>query len=178
MAQDTQQMNGHGHIDLAQFGDWYLNCDFVIHPEPYTGFAPVYEVDRDRYINHVELAIARDVPTYIIDYLEQCFANLSDKVYAMHRTRPGKLLPWHTDAYKTYAQKRSITDLSQITRVIIFAEEWKFGHVMQVGTESVPAWQQGDWVSWQGSTPHLAANLGQQDRYTLQITGITNVKQS
>ena len=171
-------MNQHGNINLAQFQQWHLDCDFLTHPEPYSGFVPMYEIDRDRYQGLVELAIARDIPQNVINYLEQCFPYLSDKVYAMHRMRPGKLLPWHHDAYKTYAQRRNVEDLSLITRVILFPEDWVFGHVLQIGHESVHAWQCGDWVSWQGTTPHLAANLGQQDRYTLQITGITNVKLS
>ena len=168
----------HGNINLAQFQQWHLDCDFLTHPEPYSGFVPMYEIDRDRYQGLVELAIARDIPQNVINYLEQCFPYLSDKVYAMHRMRPGKLLPWHHDAYKTYAQRRNVEDLSLITRVILFPEDWVFGHVLQIGHESMHAWQCGDWVSWQGTTPHLAANLGQQDRYTLQITGITNVKSS
>jgi|LakMenEpi03Aug12_release.lakeMendotaPanAssembly.Ray.scaffolds.fasta_scaffold1108565_1 hypothetical protein len=171
-------MNQHGHINLAQFEKWYLDCDFVTHPEPYTGFVPIYEIDRERYNGLVELAIARDIPSVVTDYLEQNFDHLSDKVYAMHRMRPGRLLPWHHDAYKTYAQRRGVEDLALITRVILFPEDWCFGQVLQIGTESMSAWQCGDWVSWQGTTPHLAANLGQQDRYTLQITGITNVKSS
>lgn len=171
-------MNQHGNINLAQFQQWHLDCDFLTHPEPYTGFVPMYEIDRDRYQGLVELAIARDIPQNVVNYLEKCFPYLSDKVYAMHRMPPGKLLPWHHDAYKTYAQRRNVEDLSLITRVILFPEDWVFGHVLQIGHESVHAWQCGDWVSWQGTTPHLAANLGQRDRYTLQITGITNVKNS
>ena len=171
-------MNQHGNVDLAQFGTWHLQCDFVTHPEPYTGFVPMFDVDRERYHGLVSLAIARDIPSAVTDYLDQCFDHLSDKVYAMHRMPPGKLLPWHHDAYKTYAQRRDVQDLSLITRVILFPETWVFGHVLQIGDESMHAWQCGDWVSWQGTTPHLAANLGQQDRYTLQITGITNVKSS
>ena len=168
----------HGKVNLTQFGPWHLDCDFMTHPEPYTGFVPMYEVDRDRYQGLVELAIARDIPSTITDYLDQCFDHLTDKVYAMHRMPPGKLLPWHHDAYKTYAQRRNVDDLDKITRVILFPENWYFGQILQIGNESMPAWQCGDWVSWQGTTPHLAANLGQQDRYTLQITGITNVKLS
>jgi len=29
----------------------------------------------------------------------------------------------------------------------------------------------GDWISWNYDTPHMAANIGTEPRYTLQITG-------
>ena len=29
----------------------------------------------------------------------------------------------------------------------------------------------GSWFSWQGSTKHMAANLGETDRYVIQLTG-------
>ena len=30
----------------------------------------------------------------------------------------------------------------------------------------------GSWFSWKGPTKHMAANLGEVDRYVIQITGI------
>jgi hypothetical protein len=178
MAQETQQLDNHGHIDLEQFGNWHHDCEFVTHPDPWSGFEPVYPVDRDRYFNLTEIAIARDIPSDIIQYLDQEFGNLKDKVYAAHLIRPGKILPWHQDAYKIYCEKRGITDLSCITRVIVFIEDWQFGHGLHVDSRSIGAWQRGDWISWQGNAPHLVINLGQAPRYTLQITGITNIQQT
>jgi hypothetical protein len=35
----------------------------------------------------------------------------------------------------------------------------------------VTEWQAGDVVEWTYDTPHLAANMGIDPRYTLQITG-------
>jgi hypothetical protein len=32
-------------------------------------------------------------------------------------------------------------------------------------------WHRGDFVWWQRDVPHLAANIGIEDRYTLQLTG-------
>jgi|694.fasta_scaffold133909_2 hypothetical protein len=170
MAPEIQQIK-QGHIDLSRFGDWHENCDFVTHPDPWSGFSPVYAVDRERYFNITEIAIARNIPESLEHYLSQQFAFLSDKVYAAHLIPAGKILPWHQDAYRIYCEKRAITDLSLITRVIIFVQDWKVGHGLQVGDRSIGTWQRGDWVSWQGDTPHLVYNLGQDPRYTLQITG-------
>jgi len=163
-----------GHVDLKSFGNWYLDCDFEVHPNPWSGFELLYEVDKQRYSTITEIAIARNIPTDLVDFLEDRFNYLEQKVYAAHRISPGKILPWHIDGYKKYCETRNITDLNQITRTIIFVEDWQPGHGLQVGFETVPTWTQGDWISWQGGTPHLVLNLGQVNRYTLQITGIRN----
>lgn len=176
MAQKTQQIT-QGHIDLSSFGPWHLDCDFVTHPDPWSGFSPVYVVDRERYADITEIAIARDVPPDVIDYVAQQFDYLEDKVFAAHLIPPGKILPWHKDAYRIYCEKRGISDVALITRAIVFVEDWQCGHGLHVGNTAVGTWKQGDWISWQGDCPHLVFNLGQLPRYTLQITGI-NVKHS
>lgn len=33
-------------------------------------------------------------------------------------------------------------------------------------------WKKGDYVLWKNDTPHMAANLGKENRYTMQVTGI------
>ena len=38
--------------------------------------------------------------------------------------------------------------------------------------EPVVGWRAGQVVEWQYDTPHMAANIGLEDRYTLQITGV------
>ena len=32
--------------------------------------------------------------------------------------------------------------------------------------------KKGDYVMWKNDVPHMAANLGRENRYTMQITGI------
>ena len=54
---------------------------------------------------------------------------------------------------------------------MVFLEDWRSGHIMEVDDQQLTGWKAGDWVGWRYDTPHLAANLGTTDRYTLQITG-------
>lgn len=96
---------------------------------------------------------------------------LSDCVYAVHLMPPGHLLPNHSDHYQTYSQRRGIQDLASIMRVIVFLQDWQPGHILQIDQTLHTEWKAGDWVSWSGTTSHLAANLGSTNRYTLQITG-------
>jgi hypothetical protein len=99
------------------------------------------------------------------------FSWLKDKVYTVHRFAPGAILPFHKDGYKKYQINHGIEDINQIHRIIVFLEDWKDGHILQVESKLYAHWKAGDFVSWHGETLHMAANLGHEDRYTLQITG-------
>ena len=50
-------------------------------------------------------------------------------------------------------------------------EDWKPGHYLEVDSKPYVAWKAGDTVEWVYDLPHMAANIGLEDRYTLQITG-------
>ena len=86
------------------------------------------------------------------------------------KMRPGFFIPGHCDSYSFYKMKNNITNLSQIKRAVIFLEDWKSGHFLEVDNTPIVDWKAGDYVIWQGDTHHLAANLGSKDRYTAQIT--------
>lgn len=106
--------------------------------------------------------------------LKNHFDFLKDKVYAVHCMLPGEIMPNHQDLYNTYRQKRNIEydEISTITRIILFLQDWQPGHILQIKNVLIPNWKSGQWVSWNGNTEHLAANLGSVNRYTLQITGV------
>jgi len=87
---------------------------------------------------------------------------------------PGRILPEHNDTYKKYKELFNITNPYSIWRAIVFLDDWRSGHYLEVADCPITNWQAGDAVLWQYDTPHLAANLGRQNRYTLQLTGITN----
>lgn len=95
--------------------------------------------------------------------------------FAFHRVSPGRFLPMHADTYDFFRAKFGITDIDRIQRTIVFIEDAADGHVLIVGDKCYMNWRAGDTATWSGATPHLAANLGTVDRYTLQITGVKNV---
>lgn len=81
-------------------------------------------------------------------------------------------LPLHQDHYVNYIKINNVEDPTQIRRGIVFLEDWQSGHYLEIDNRAILNWQAGDWVSWTYDTPHYAANIGQQPRYTVQITGI------
>ena len=79
------------------------------------------------------------------------------------------ILPLHRDTYKFYKSKYNIND-ETIYRAIVFLEDWKSGHLLEVENELQHNWKAGDYVLWKNDAIHMAANLGLESRYTAQIT--------
>jgi hypothetical protein len=50
-------------------------------------------------------------------------------------------------------------------------EDWASGHYLEMNGQPFTGWRAGDWVSWRDDFLYLAANIGQTDKYTLQLTG-------
>lgn len=92
--------------------------------------------------------------------------------WSVYRMTPGTVLPNHSDTYARFSEVYSISDIESIYRAVIYLEDWQSGHYGEVSGLPVVMWNAGDCVVWRGSTPHLAANNGRTDRYTLQITGV------
>lgn len=92
------------------------------------------------------------------------------KAAAFNRTPPGNVLPLHRDMYQIYMKIYNIKNIEKITRFIIFLEDSKPGHLLQIEDTVYSTWKAGQYASWQGSTLHAAYNLGTEHRYTLQIT--------
>jgi hypothetical protein len=89
------------------------------------------------------------------------------------RMKTSNILPMHKDYYNKYSELYNIKDRNLIIRAIVFLEDWKSGHCFEIDNTPITQWRAGDWVSWLFDTPHMAANIGVEDRYTLQITGVS-----
>jgi len=86
--------------------------------------------------------------------------------------KTGTVLPIHKDLYKKYIK---IFDLkgreSTIRRAIVMLEDWRSGHYLEILGNPKVNWKAGDVFEWIYDAPHMAANIGLDNRYTLQITG-------
>jgi hypothetical protein len=89
-----------------------------------------------------------------------------------YRMTSGTVMPVHQDRYVKYV---SLFDLEHcrhnIRRAVILLEDWKSGHYLEIMGQPVVKWHSGTVVEWVYDAPHMAANIGLEDRYTLQITG-------
>jgi len=92
-----------------------------------------------------------------------------------YRMATGTILPLHSDLYKKYIELFDLKGREQtIRRAVIFLEDWKSGHYLEIAGQGITDWVAGSVVEWVYDTPHMAANLGIDPRYTLQITGIVD----
>lgn len=91
---------------------------------------------------------------------------------AFYRMRTGTVMPVHSDLYKRYIELFDLQGQEHtIRRALLLLEDWQPGHYLEVNRHPYVGWQAGDTVEWVYNTPHMAANIGLEDRYTLQITG-------
>jgi hypothetical protein len=112
-------------------------------------------------------------PNLMPDYAEP-FLTLFDWKnvgIGFYRMNTLDILPIHQDHYLAYQQKFNITDPSTIWRCIVFLEDWKSGHYMEIAGKPIVDWKCGDYVMWNYDVPHYAGNFGTEPRYTVQITG-------
>ena len=99
------------------------------------------------------------------------FFELDELVYSLSMYRPGMILPWHQDNYPTYSKNKQVQDPETVVRVMVLLHDSEPGHQLWI-EDQFCAGVAGSWFSWQGRTRHMAANLGETNRYVLQITGI------
>ena len=84
----------------------------------------------------------------------------------------GTVMPVHQDLYRKYVEVFNLQGQEQnIRRALVLLENWKSGHYLEVRGVPIVDWQAGTVVEWEYDTPHMAANIGLESRYTLQITG-------
>lgn len=89
-----------------------------------------------------------------------------------YRMGTGTVMPTHSDLYLKYIGLHGLGGSEhRVHRAVVFLEDWKSGHYSEVEGEPIVGWHAGQCAYWPNSTPHSAANLGEDDRYTLQITG-------
>jgi hypothetical protein len=89
-----------------------------------------------------------------------------------YRMSTGTVLPTHSDLYVKYVKLHNLQGQEhRIRRAIVFLEDWKPGHYSEIDGKAFVDWKAGDVLEWNYDLPHAAANIGLEDRYTLQITG-------
>jgi hypothetical protein len=109
------------------------------------------------------------IPVMAESYI-QCL-NWHNVGVCLFRMNTGEILPLHSDHYATYKRLFNITDPLQIWRALVMLEDWKTGHYFQIEDTMFSNWTAGDYFVWNYDVAHMAANIGTESRYTMQITG-------
>jgi hypothetical protein len=91
---------------------------------------------------------------------------------AYYRMTSGTVMPVHQDRYVKYIDLFNLEGKEHtIRRALVLLEDWQPGHYLEVMGCPYVDWTAGTTVEWIYDTPHMAANIGLDPRYTLQITG-------
>ena len=83
---------------------------------------------------------------------------------------PGQVMPWHLDHFFYF--KRKYPDNEYVVRFVIFMRDWQSGHVLQAGDSIISHWSAGDVILWHPERMHLSANIGYNNKWTINTTGI------
>lgn len=116
----------------------------------------------------------KDLPNWCLS-LSTSF-NLINPGVILYKMSPGCILPNHSDTFKKYRKIHNLnSENTNIWRIVVFLEDWQSGHYFEIDNTPITNWKAGDYVKWKYNVPHIAANIGSVNRFTLQITGSSDV---
>ena len=157
-----------GRID-PEFGE-FKNLNYENKPFNDTNTLHNWRAKGHHYDKYTgELVDFKNLPDWVMPIAES--TGMSMIGASLYKMTPGCILPLHRDTYQLYKDFHKITH-TRIRRIVVFLEDWQSGHYLEVNGNALTDWKAGDWAGWNYDCEHLAANLGNTDRYTMQITGV------
>ena len=163
-----------GNIDKNLIGD-YVNIDYPDRRQfPYDDTVNTWKSQGHLYVNYTGLLREeyRGVPDWCHSLVKELkkeieFRHSSLSVYCMP---PGTIMPEHRDYYTRYRKINNLNQNDKVGRFLIFLEDWKSGHYFELNRSPIVNWSKGDYYFWVEDSPHIAANIGIENRYTMQVT--------
>jgi hypothetical protein len=96
--------------------------------------------------------------------------DLNNMTYNFYKMSQLEIMPDHVDHFQTYMRLFNV-EYNSVRRILVMLDDWKPGHYLEVDGVGFTNWVAGDYFIWDSDVRHAAANIGTEDRYTLQITG-------
>ena len=113
---------------------------------------------------------SQKLPDWCFNILKQIA--LKNPLITLYCMTPGTIMPEHNDTFIKYREIMKLKMTDNVGRAVIFLEDWKSGHYFEIDKVPIVNWKKGDYILWKNDTSHMAANLGKENRYTMQVTGI------
>ena len=157
----------HGHIDLAITVKDLESLEFNEYFQTYQQLPELEQY----YTSHNSSIwqLLDKCPQWVHELAYQIPKDFDHHVVSVIKVPPGQTIPCHADKHYMLQQTYGAGDT---WRYLIFLEDWKSGHYFEIDKSPVTHWRAGDCVVWNYNMPHMAANIGIEPRYTMQITGI------
>lgn len=165
---------GTGHID-SWWDDSFKELNYINKPIPNQHDIPRWENEYGKGLSFIGgvYDMSQPLPSYAAPFLSM-MKNWTNVGITFFKLDSLQALPLHKDTYTKFQEIYKITDLTKIWRCVVFLEDWKSGHYLEVNGTAIVNWKRGDYTYWQYDVEHYAGNFGTEPRYTLQITGIVN----
>lgn len=159
-----------GHVGRFWVPEGYKNLEYTRQP------LMDYEIKswKDRGYDYVKSFSgsmydnSKPMPDWV-NRFEQIF-NYKNLTYNFYKMSQLEIMPEHVDHFKTYMKLFDVK-YEDAVRILVMLEDWKPGHYLEIAGEGFTNWIAGDYFVWDSDVPHAAANIGVEDRYTLQISG-------
>ena len=116
----------------------------------------------------------KDCPNWAEDIRRSFDSIMQYSTVTVNKLTPGCFIPPHKDHfYKLREATKSLDTKGLITlRINIMLQDKKLGHVLDIEGQTLDQYQAGDYVYIFPGIIHTAANLGWEDRYTMQVSGL------
>jgi hypothetical protein len=158
-----------GHI-IKFWDDSFKNFDYVRQP--------ITQEEIDMWVSmgydHVKsftgtMYDSRNPMPDWIENFSKFFPDYKNMTYTFYKMSTLEIMPEHSDHYRTYIRLFN-ANATNVHRILVMLEDWKPGHYLEVDGTGFVDWKAGDYFMWRTDCKHAAANIGIEDRYTLQIT--------
>jgi hypothetical protein len=112
------------------------------------------------------------MPDVVFNYIKPYFNHLDNVCMAINYFKPGQYLPLHVDVFGRYIQVQKV-DPNKIIRYMVMLEDNYPGQILQIKDSCISSWKAGDCFSWKYDDLHAFYNFSMNDRYAIQVTGVT-----
>lgn len=84
---------------------------------------------------------------------------------------PREMIPVHQDYFYTLKTKKNV-ETEDCVRYLIMLEDWQLGHMVQFEDRTIDRWKAGDVWYFDSEERHCAANSGNVNFYSCQVSTI------
>jgi hypothetical protein len=165
-------MQKFGNIPVSWNIDDFKNLTYKLDPDPiicqeYSSVG--HSLEAMKFYNCFEPDINFSLDKILINF------NFLSKIrIAVNLFTPGQYIPLHADKYEKFIKINQLPNSDSIVRIILMLEDNEPGQFLQIENNIVSSWKAGDCFSWKSSATHAFYNLSKKNRYSLQITGLSN----
>ena len=156
-----------GKLPVTWVDNDYKRLSYTAHPDP--NRALILRSGESHRLEKTPLETCRDIPENILENITTL--KLRSMSYAIQKYYLNSYLPWHKDTYVTYRKYNKVEEDETVFRIIVLLHDSAPGQQLWIDKELCYGYA-GDYFGWSEDTWHMAANLSNEHRYNLQITGI------